>query len=431
MVVGILEVVAIAIFHSLQRRSYETHIALSQIRAMANRLDALEWKALATGKLEANLLAEVTDRRTQMIKSMQKLSGLAKGCLPLPALRQSFEAYITAVDKEFDHIQKGEIQQAKWHDQRQVAPVFNKFKRLLRENEVRCEAYSRAFSRWDTWGTLAALLLASGGIILLLKHFLTAQELAVRSAADQRLIEVYRHTEAEIRQMNENLEWRVLQRTTQLRAANENLEKEMAERRRLETIVQQVSEREKQRLGRDLHDGVGQILTGAAMRSKALENRLQDQARLEADEVSQVTQLIGEALRLTRNLAGLLYPVELEKNGLVRAIQGLAVKLQNQFGVACYFQENGSVPMKNTDHDIHVYRIAQEATTNALRHGKASQIILRLNQHHGEVVLAVENDGPVISPSDQDFNGMGCRIMRYRAGMIGGVLQISALESGG
>ncbi|MCK7478694.1 MAG: histidine kinase [Candidatus Moduliflexus flocculans] len=224
---------------------------------------------------------------------------------------ESFEAYIAAVDKEFDHIKKGEIQQAKWHDQRQVAPVFNKLKRALRENEIRCEAYSRAFSRWDTWGTLAALLIASGVIMLLLQHFLSAQELAVRSAADQRVIEVYKHTEAEIRQMNENLEWRAQQRTSELRAANEKLEKEMAERRRLEAMVQEISEMEKLRLGQDLHDGVGQILTGAAMRSKALENRLREKVLLEANDVSQVTQLIGEALRLTRNLAGLLYPVEL------------------------------------------------------------------------------------------------------------------------
>jgi signal transduction histidine kinase len=426
-----LEAFAVGFLHYWQRRSSRAAICLARIRSNANRLNALEWKAIALGKLEPDVMEEVIEQRALIGENMAKLSFLAGGCLPIRSLGRVYGAYIKAVDKEFNHLRMGELPQAKWHDERRVDPAFKKLKNILQENATVCEAYAERFNRWDTWGTYLVLSAATVILLLLLKKYVTAQEAAIKAAADRQLLEVCKRTEAEIRQLNDNLELRVKQRTVQLYDANERLKQEITERRRLEILLQQVSEQEKQRLGQDLHDGLGQLLTGIAMRSKALENRLRSQALPEAEDLSQVLRLVAEALRTTRNLAWLLYPAELERNGLVKAIHALAVKLQHQFGVPCVFKDGLAGPMKDTVQATHIYRIAQEAVTNALRHGNARQVVIQLSQHQEEAVLTVENDGPVIQPTTTMFSGMGCRIMKYRASMIGGALQITPLPTGG
>jgi len=430
-VVGVLESFAVGLFHYFQRQGSRAAICLAHIHAIANRLDALEWKAVARGKLEPDIVEEVSAKRVQLDADMARLSRIAEGCFSIRDMRRTYDVYIRAVDKEFDHLRRGELQKARWHDEQRVDPAFRNLQSDLQRNETLCEAHAEKFNRWDTRGTFLSLALASGVLLVLLQKFLRAQELAAKAMADRQLLEVYRRTEAEVRELNANLELRVENRTAQLRLANDHLEKEIAERHRLENAVQQVSEQEKQRLGQDLHDGLGQLLTGAAMRSKALENRLRFQELPEAEDVMQVTQLVAESLRMTRNMAWLLYPVELEKNGLVGAIQALATKLHHQFGVPCIFRKSNGIQIKDATKTIHLYRIVQEAVTNALRHGNASLVLIQLSRQNEEVALVVENDGPVIRPTETLFNGMGCQIMKNRASMIGGVLQIMALHKGG
>ena len=429
LLVGLLETLTIAVLHRLKMRNYGAAIVFSQIQAVACRLDALEWKAMARGRPDPELREEVARRRSQMDGYLEKLTELAQEPSRVQSIRALFTTYLSAMDQEFTHLDRDELEQARWQDDQRVDPAYHRLQSALRSYEQDCEASGRKLSQWNLWGTFLSLLTTIGAIVILLRYFLRTQEKALQAEANQRLLAEYQRTEGMIRQLNEQLENRVEQRTSELHLTNQRLAAEMQERHRLEQLLMEVSEQEKQRLGQDLHDGVGQLLTGVALRSKALEMRLH--TRPEAQDVSRVTELVAEALRMTRNLAWLLYPVELEKQGLAAATRALAAKIDTQFGVACEFEGHHGIDVVETDVAINLYRIAQEAATNALRHGRPTRIVIRLRQDADRALLEVENDGLAIGAAAQNFNGMGCRIMRHRASLAGATLRIWARPEGG
>lgn len=235
--------------------------------------------------------------------------------------------------------------------------------------------------------------------------------------------ERHRATEA-LAQAHGELERRVSLRTHELAASNAALRAEMAERQRLEGEIIAVSEREQMRIGRELHDGVGQVLTGVAMLSEALRKRLAALSPREADQARRIESLTSEAVSQTRSLARGLYPVELEAHGLMSALEQLAVQTRRHSGLRCIFRCDRPVLLEGPDVAVHLYRIAQEAINNALRHSRARNLLIELGSVPGTVRLRVTDDGVGMPYAKKAQDGMGLRTMKYRAHLIGGRLSL-------
>lgn len=198
---------------------------------------------------------------------------------------------------------------------------------------------------------------------------------------------------------------------------------DVTDRRRLEEEILQISEREQKRIGQDLHDDLGQQLVGAWCMVQALTKGLRAGRSKFADESARITAQLKESVALTRALARGLHPVALEAGGFGTAIHDLAERMGNIFGVVCHCEYPTGLEIANGS-AIHLYRIAQEAVTNAIKHGRAREICIKVSSNPHQTVLSVRNNGAGIPEGEPAGNGMGLRIMKYRAGVIGGSLDI-------
>jgi PAS domain S-box-containing protein len=207
--------------------------------------------------------------------------------------------------------------------------------------------------------------------------------------------------------------------------------RDITARRELEKEIQEISEREQRRLGEDLHDGLGQELTGIGFLAKALQQKLGAKNLAESKDAAQLSQLINQALSHTRNLARGLCPVVLESNDLQAALQQLAVQIENVFSVHCLVDCPATLPTPDNAVAVQLYRIAQEAATNAVKHAKPGRIRIVLQVKGPELTLRIEDDGIGFPASPAPSAGMGLRVMRHRAKIIGAALEIDQREGGG
>jgi signal transduction histidine kinase len=235
-----------------------------------------------------------------------------------------------------------------------------------------------------------------------------------------------REAETVLIKSHEELERRVRQRTAELVRSNQELENQIRERRDLEALVLSISEREQQRIGQDLHDGLCQQLTGIKFRSRLLEQKLAKRGLAEAADAHAIEALLSQAVEQARGQARGLNPVCLEADGLMTALQELAGSIADVFGIQCSC--NSEEPVFLHDHAIaiHLYRIAQEAITNAIKHGKAGQVRLRLAERDGHICLEIQDDGTGFPAAPQKNGGIGLHIMNYRARTIGAALEVQS-----
>jgi PAS domain S-box-containing protein len=206
--------------------------------------------------------------------------------------------------------------------------------------------------------------------------------------------------------------------------------RDITERRRLEREVLEISDREQRRIGQDLHDGLGQHLAGIELMTEVLQSNLRSGRRAEADRASDITRHVREAIAQTKLLARGLAPVVLESEGLMSALQQLASNSSRMFHVDCEFHSNPPVLVDDLTVSTHLYRIAQEAVSNGIRHGKARRLEIHLKAPADRIVLMVKDHGAGFRPNGKP-RGMGLRIMQYRAGIIGGTLSIQRDLDGG
>lgn len=206
---------------------------------------------------------------------------------------------------------------------------------------------------------------------------------------------------------------------------------DITERRRLEQEVVEISGHERRRLGQDLHDGVCQMLGGINVLAKVLAQKLAAKAPEEAEDATTISSYVRQVMTQTRDLARGLQPVELEANGLMAALRELASTSAALFNVTCEFQCNPPVLLEDNDKATHLYRIAQESIHNAIKHGRASRILVSLAAQEAELVLSIQDDGSGLPAGVPANKGMGLRTMRYRAGCIGGTLEIRPAPPGG
>jgi PAS domain S-box-containing protein len=221
-----------------------------------------------------------------------------------------------------------------------------------------------------------------------------------------------KETERTIRRLNAELEQRVQERTAALT-------EQIAARLRLEEELLNISEREQRRIGQDLHDDLGQQLAGAWMMADVLQRSLESEKSPRHAEAKKIGGLLQKALAHTRSLARGLHPVAPEQGGLAKALETLAARSGELFGVKCLFECEGSPPFEDEAVSTHLYRIAQEAVSNAVRHGAAKKVRIHLTRAG---LTITDNGGGLRGPLQSE--GMGMRIMRYRAEMAGGTFTV-------
>ncbi len=207
---------------------------------------------------------------------------------------------------------------------------------------------------------------------------------------------------------------------------------DVSERKRLEREIIQIAYRERRRLGSDLHDGIGQELTGIALLLHSLATRTAAVDSEISREMREVIDLVNRAIRSTRSIAQGLSPIALQRGGLVEALRSLAARARSTYGIDVRLRLAGHWDtMFDEASATHLYLIAQEAITNAVKHGSAGCATIRLRTTRNAVSLLIVDDGVGIPKLKPNQDGMGLQIMKYRANMLGGTLQIKAGPTGG
>ena len=199
----------------------------------------------------------------------------------------------------------------------------------------------------------------------------------------------------------------------------------------LEREIINISEREQQRVGRDLHDGVCQYLAAIGFTAAMLHRDLERDSPIRAEKAGEIANLLQDAAKRTRDLARGLSPVDRDEGGLESALNELALSTSKLAGISCSFICVGPVQIRDNARAVHLFRIAQEALSNVTKHGHAKAVVIALEACDGALSLRVSDDGLGFDPTCSERKGMGLNIMRYRARMLAGTLEIQSNSPAG
>lgn len=227
-----------------------------------------------------------------------------------------------------------------------------------------------------------------------------------------------------LKSFHQMLEGRIRDRTVALR-------KEIAAREQLEKEVAEVTERERRQIGHELHDTLCQHLTATSLSLQVLSGKLAEASLPQAKDADQGAELVEQAIELTRNLAKGLFPLELEGEGLASALLELSRTTMQRHRVTCELRCDPLVQVSDSNVGTHLYRIAQEAVTNAIKHGHISRIDIELSVFDGILLLTIMDDGIGLPEKLPEDRGLGLRVMASRAGMIGGSFSVKTRSEGG
>lgn len=239
-----------------------------------------------------------------------------------------------------------------------------------------------------------------------------------------------RRAEEALEKINQQLEHTVIERTSDLGEAFTALQKEIAERQRLESEILQTTEREQRRLGQDLHDDLGQKLVAVGLLAHLLSEGLRAESHPMADDSKMLSSFLKDAINSARGMAKSFYPVELERGGLLVALEDLAVRTEALAKIQCAVIHESAF-LCGKDAEIHLYRIVQESIANAIKHGSATRIIICCSVVEGTSTLSVTSDGFRFEKKQGGAAGMGLHLFKYRARLIGAEIDVRAGETGG
>ncbi len=240
-----------------------------------------------------------------------------------------------------------------------------------------------------------------------------------------------KQTEELLRKSSEILERRVKERTTELRTANKGLQHEVVERRQLEREILEIAEREQVRIGGDLHDGLGQQITGIMLLNNALQQNLGKDRHPGETLAARLSELLGEAKDQLRKVVHGLQPVSPEPNGLIVGLDNFVGNVRELYRVDCRFECPEPVLISDNIVASHLFRIAQEAVNNAFRHGRAKRIVVTLSRTRKTIVLDIRDNGSGIRKPQGETRGFGLRTMKYRAEAMGGTFRVRRLPGRG
>jgi signal transduction histidine kinase len=251
-----------------------------------------------------------------------------------------------------------------------------------------------------------------------------------RDANDQRA------AEDELRHAKDEMEQRVLERTRDLLATNTELERTFRQRQELERELLEISEREKRRIGEDLHDIICQELSATALFLKSSAKKLAAKSPDAAKTLEESAQTVNRNVVIARELASGLQAVELTASGLKDVLRDLAASACQNTGIKCHFRSARGVRVRDDTVALHLYRVAQEAVTNAVKHSSAKNILISLDHDKTHVCVSVQDDGKGFHPGKRrkakgKGKGLGLHMMRYRANALGGQLMIERRKTGG
>lgn len=205
---------------------------------------------------------------------------------------------------------------------------------------------------------------------------------------------------------------------------------DITNKKALEREVMEISERERQQIGQNLHDDLCPHLIGIEVLGNVHENRLHVEGNPEAATARKIKGLIGEAIEKTRSMARGLCPVHLIDHGFQNAIKELTLNIKNIYNITCDFKAEIETDFEDSITATHLLYITQEALQNAIRHGSATKIAIELRERRNKLCLTIVDNGSGL-PERLNSKGMGFKIMKFRAKIIGAVLELYNHEAGG
>jgi PAS domain S-box-containing protein len=211
----------------------------------------------------------------------------------------------------------------------------------------------------------------------------------------------------------------------------EGIARDITERKRLEREILEISNREQRRIGHDLHDGVCQQLAGIAFLTSTLAEELAEEGVAQSPQAEKISDMINQAIDQTRGVARGLFPVRLEEKGLVAALEELASNAREVFKINCRFVAQGPAVTVENEIALHLYYIALEALANAAKHSGGSNVDIILQPSGDRWLLTIQDDGAGFSLPARDEEGMGLRILHYRARVIGATLNLHSQPGSG
>jgi PAS domain S-box-containing protein len=238
-----------------------------------------------------------------------------------------------------------------------------------------------------------------------------------------------KQAEAALEKSKDLLEQRVRERTRELRGANEELEAEIARRKGLEGQILEISDREQQRLGQELHDGLCQHLTAVAFMARSVALRLKNHRVIEVSDIEKIAQLVNDAATDTRDLSRALHRADVDAVGLVDSLRDLVDR--EIWKIPCRLEVKPSFHIKDDAIAAQLYCIAREAVINANKHAQAREIVIKLEHSRKGLVLSVTDDGVGLPNEPEKKPGLGFHIMNYRAQAAGGRLEVASRKQGG